>query len=73
MVSLMCKLLTSARDIDYLSVGFDIVRNRRRSELTNNKNKKGIFQVRIMLKRVIGFAECQEKATFGLGYKLTLE
>ena len=25
-----------------------------------------------MLKGVLGFAECQEKATFGLGYKLTL-
>ena len=25
-----------------------------------------------MLKAVFGFAECQEKATYGLGYKLTL-
>ena len=25
-----------------------------------------------MLKVVFGFAECQEKATYGLGYKLTL-
>ena len=25
-----------------------------------------------MLKHVFGFAECQEKATYGLGYKLTL-
>ena len=25
-----------------------------------------------MLKDVFGFAECQEKATYGLGYKLTL-
>ena len=25
-----------------------------------------------MLKNVFGFAECQEKATYGLAYKLTL-
>ena len=33
---------------------------------------KGKYQVRICLKNVFVFAENQEKATYGLGYKLTL-
>ena len=40
--------------------------------MTNNKTQKGKFQVTIHLKDVFGFAEYQEKATYGLGYKLTL-
>ena len=40
--------------------------------MTNNKNAKGIFHLRIFLRDVFGFAEHQEKATYGLGYKLTL-
>ena len=37
-----------------------------------NKNIKGKYHLRIMLKDVFGSAEGQEKATYGLGYKLTL-
>ena len=33
---------------------------------------KGICPVRIMLKDVFSFAEHQEKATYGLGFQLTL-
>ena len=33
---------------------------------------KGKYHVRIVLKDVFGFSEHQEKATYGLGYKLTL-
>ena len=40
--------------------------------MTTNKNVNGKFHLRIMLKDVFGFAEGQEKATYGLGYKLTL-
>ena len=40
--------------------------------MTINNNVKGKFHLRIKLKDVLGFAECQEKATYGLGYKLTL-
>ena len=40
--------------------------------MTTNKNVNGKFRLRIMLKDVFGFAEHQEKATYGLGYKLTL-
>ena len=71
-VSLMYKLLTSSKDSDDLSNGFHRSRGRRKNELTNNKNIKGKFHVRIYLKDIFGFAEHQEKGTFGLGYKLTL-
>ena len=71
-VSLMYKLLTSSRDSDDLSIGFDRDRNRRKRELSNNKNIKGKYHTRIYLKDIFGFAEHQEKATNGLGYKLTL-
>ena len=71
-ISLIYKLITSSRGSDDLSIGFDRDRTRRRNELTNNKNIKGKYHDRIYLKDVIGYAEYQEKATYGLGYKLTL-
>ena len=71
-VSLMYKLLTSSKGSDDLSIGFDRDRARRRNELTNNKNIKGKYHVRIYLKDVFGFAEYQEKATYGLGYKINI-
>ena len=71
-VSLMYKLLTSSKGSDDLSIGFDRDRNRRQRELTNNKTQKGKYHVRIYLKDVFGFAEYQDKGTYGLGYKLTL-
>ena len=40
--------------------------------MTNNKRVKGKFHLRIMLKDVFGLVKCQEKATYGLGYKVTL-
>ena len=55
-----------------MSIGFDRDRNRRQRELTNNKTQKGKYHVRLYLKDVFGFAEYQEKATYGPGYKLTL-
>ena len=72
LVSLMYKLITSSKDSNDLSVGFNNSRDRRRDELAQNKNIKGKYHLKIMLKDVFGFAECQEKATYGLGYKLTL-
>ena len=68
----MYKLLTSSRGSDDLSISFDRDRGRRQRELTNNKNIKGKYHVRIYLKDVFGFAGYQEKATYGLGYKLTM-
>ena len=71
-VSLMYKLLTSSKYDDDLSIGFDRNRGRRKNELTNNKTIKGKYHIRIYLKDIFGFAEHQEKGTYGLGYKLTL-
>ena len=72
LVSLLYKLITSSKDSNDLPIGFDHSRNRRRDELALNKNIKGKYHEKIMLKDVFGFAEHQEKATYGLGYKLTL-
>ena len=69
----MYKLLSSSKGSDDLSIGFDRDRNRRKRELTNNKNIKGKYHLRIYLKDIFGFAEYQEKGTYGLGYKLTLK
>ena len=55
-----------------MSIGFDRSRDRRQRELTNNKTQIGKFHVRIYLRNVFALAEYQDKATFGLGYKLTL-
>ena len=71
-VSLMYELLTSSKGSDDLSICSDRDRNRRQRELTKNKSQKGKYHVRIYLKDVFGFAEYQEKATYGLGYKLTM-
>ena len=66
-VSLLYKLLTSSRDSDDLSIGFDRDRIRRKPELSSNKKIKGKYHMRIYLKDIFGFAEHQEKATYGLG------
>ena len=71
-VSLMCKALTSSKESDDPSIGFDLDRIWRQQELTNNKNQKGNYHVRIMLKDVFGFPEHEEKAAYGLGFQLTL-
>ena len=68
----MYKLITSARGNDDLSIFFDRDRGRTQRELTEKKNRKGKYHIRIMLKDIFGFAEYQEKGTYGLGYKLTL-
>ena len=71
-VSLTYKLLSSSRDSDDLSIGFDRSRDRRKRELLNNKIQKGKSHLRIYLKDVFGFAEFQEVGTFGLSCRLTL-
>ena len=58
-VSLMYKLLSSCKGSDDLSIGFDRDRNRRKRELTNNKNIKGKYHLRIYLKDIFGFLEHQ--------------
>ena len=72
LILLMYKLLTSSKDSDDLSIGFDRNRGRRKNELSNNKTIKGKYHIRIYLEDIFGFAEYQEKGTYGLGYKFTL-
>ena len=69
---LLNKLLSSSEDGNDLSIGFDKDRNRRQRELTNKKNIMGKFHVRIMLRDIFAFAEHQQKATYGLAYKVSL-
>ena len=56
-VSLMYKLLTTSKDSEDLSIGFDRNRGRRKNELSNNKSTKGKYHNRIYLKDIFGFAE----------------
>ena len=72
MVSSVYKLITSSKGSVDLSIGFDRSSGRGREDMTNNKIVKGKFHLRIKLRDVSGFADCQEKATYGLGYELTL-
>ena len=55
-----------------MSIGFDRDRERRKNVFALNKNIKGKYHLKIMLKDVFGFVEYQQKASYGLGYKLTL-
>ena len=71
-ICLIYKIVTSSRDSDDLSIGFDRDRGRRKNELSKNKNIKGKYHTRIYLKDVLGYCEHQEKATYGLGYRLIL-
>ena len=41
----MYKLLTSSKDSDDLSIGFDRNRGRSKSELSNNKSIKGKYHI----------------------------
>ena len=71
-ISLMYKLITSNGGRDDLSICFHRDWGRRQRELTNNKNVKRKYHVRIFIKHIFGLAEDMEKATYGLGYKLIL-
>ena len=68
----MYKLITSARNTDDFSIGYDRDRGRRQRELTKNKTIKSKNHVTLMLKDFFGFAQHQKKGTYGLVYKLTL-
>ena len=72
-ISLMHKLLSSSRNCDDLSIGFNRSIDARERELNNIKTTKRNYHVRIYLKDNFGFAERQDNCTYGLGYKLTLK
>ena len=65
-IYLLYKLITSVRGSDDLSIGFDPDRARSQRDLTDNKNQKGKYHVRIVLRDIFGSAEHQEKPTYGL-------
>ena len=46
-VSLLYKFLSSSKESDDFSIGFDRIRDRRNRELTNNKNIKRKYHLRI--------------------------
>ena len=71
-VCLVYKLITSARDIIYWSIGFDGDWNRRQWELSKNKSERGKYQIKNYLTDIFGSVEHRENATLGLGFKLTL-
>ena len=55
-----------------MSIGFDRSRDRRQRQLTNNKNIRRKYHVKVFLKDIFGFAQHQLKDTYGLGYILTV-
>ena len=59
-VSLMYTLITSSKDSTDLSIGFERSRNGTKDELTQTKNAKCKYHLRIMLRDVFGFAEHQQ-------------
>ena len=61
LVSLMYNVITSVKDSNDLFFGFDRDCGRRQDELACNKNVKGLFHLRIMLKDAFGFAKHQKK------------
>ena len=72
-IYLMYKLLSSGTDSDDVSIGFHRNNEARERELTNNKTTTGNYHVRVYLKDFFGFAEHQDKCSYRLGYKLTLQ
>ena len=70
--SLIYKVVTSSKGSDDLAIGFDRDRKRQKDELAKNKNIKGKYHDRIYLKNILGYADCQELATYGLGYRFIL-
>ena len=67
LILFLCMLLSSSKESDDLSIGFDRSRDRRKRELTNNKNIRGKCHLRFYLRDICGFAEHQETATYGFG------
>ena len=72
-ICLMYKLISSSKDRDDLSISFHRDVTTREKELTNGKETRGNYRVTFYLKDGFGFAEHQENAIYGLGYKLTLQ
>ena len=57
----MCKLITSAKGVDDLSIRIDRDCDRRQRQLTQKENVKGKYYVRFMLRDVSKFATVPKK------------
>ena len=68
---LMYRLVSSSRESDDMFVGFHRSFEAREREKTKLKTTKANHHVRIYLKDVCGFADCQENASYGVGSKLS--
>ena len=69
----MYKLVSSAKNTDDLSIGFDRDRDRRQRELTINKNQKDNNHIRNDLKDKFGLPEHQAKVMYSWGDQLTIK
>ena len=66
LVCSLYKLISSKRDSDNLSIGFQRSIEARERELTNNKTTEGNYHVRIYLKDAFGCAKFQDNCTYEL-------
>ena len=55
------------------SLGFHEKTGTRERESIENQKTKENYQLTVCVEDIFGFAEHQENATYGLGYKLTLK
>ena len=60
-VSLVFKLITTAKGYDDLSIGFHRDHGIRQRELTNNKNIKSKYHVKVYIKVVFEFPNTRKK------------
>ena len=72
-VSLMYKILSSSKESDDLSLGFDRSRDRRKRDLTNNKNIKSKYHLRIYLRDIFGFKQKPRNSNLWSGLQLNID
>ena len=65
-ISLMYKLITSAKDSDDLSIGFDRNRDRRKQELTKNKVSEVNFMLELCSKMSLDLQNTKKKILMAL-------
>ena len=71
-VSLMYKLITSVREPQDLSTGFDRDPQRRQRELTNNKNKIKVIIILEICSKMSWLCGKPKMANYGFRYQLTI-
>ena len=69
----MYRVLTSPNDSKASAIAFAPENNGRAQDCIVWKKDHGQFHFRLLIKDKFGFAERPEKATVGLGYKMTMK